>query len=301
MEKPNLAISFSGGRSSAVMTKICLDMYEDTHNISITFCNTGCEHPATLDFVNDCDTHWGLKVVWLEACIDGRRGVGVRHKIVDYTSASRDGEPFEAFIKKYGIPNQTSPICTSRLKEDVMVSYRKSIGWVLGKNRNYQTAIGIRADEIDRISVRSEELGLIYPLVNLNITKSQVNKYMSQFDWDLKIPNDAYGNCVWCWKKSFRKLATVAKENPGFFDFPKRMEIEYGNHLTKYPGQSFRATVGPDGKRHFFRRHKDTNYIFDMARNMKPCDVYSEDAIQMGLFDDLDLGGSCDQGCEVWT
>lgn len=31
--KPRLAISFSGGRTSAVMTKLCLERYRESHDI----------------------------------------------------------------------------------------------------------------------------------------------------------------------------------------------------------------------------------------------------------------------------
>ena len=54
MEK--ICISFSGGRSSAVMTKMVLQKYPDAE-IQITFANTGFEHEDTLRFVNDCDRH----------------------------------------------------------------------------------------------------------------------------------------------------------------------------------------------------------------------------------------------------
>ena len=65
--KPKLAISFSGGRTSAVMTKLCVEKFKDTHDIAIIFANTGCEHENTLDFVNKCDKHFGWGVVWIEA------------------------------------------------------------------------------------------------------------------------------------------------------------------------------------------------------------------------------------------
>ncbi len=64
MEK--IAISFSGGRSSAVMTQLVLQKYPDAE-IEITFANTGFEHEDTLRFVNDCDRHlFGGRVVWIE-------------------------------------------------------------------------------------------------------------------------------------------------------------------------------------------------------------------------------------------
>ena len=290
-----LAISFSGGRSSAVMTKLCLDKYGDTHEIVITFANTGCEHPATLDFVRNCDRHWGFNTVWLEAVINPEHGKGVTHKIVDYETASRNGEPFEAHIRKSGIPNPTSPVCTSRLKTDVMEHYLRSIGWVQGKKINYQTAIGIRADEIDRISEHAERFGFIYPLVEAGVTKSKVNAIMAKQSWDLKIPNDALGNCTWCWKKTNRKLYTLAKTHPEVFDFPARMEREYG-HVKA--GEKYKAT-GPDGRRHFFRGHRDTADIIREAHEKQGMILYT-DAVQSSIFDELlDIGGACSDGCEI--
>ena len=50
--RPRLAISFSGGRSSAVMAKLCIDRYRDTHDILVAFVNTGQEMEDTLRFVS---------------------------------------------------------------------------------------------------------------------------------------------------------------------------------------------------------------------------------------------------------
>ena len=51
-EKDKIAISFSGGRSSAIMTQLVLQKYPNSQ-IEITFANTGFEHEDTLRFVND--------------------------------------------------------------------------------------------------------------------------------------------------------------------------------------------------------------------------------------------------------
>ena len=118
MSKPKLAISNSGGRTSALMTKLCLEQFSDSHEIIVTFANTGLEHPSTLDFIHKCDTILGFPTVWLEAVVGGHR-VGIRHKVVTYETAARNGEPFEAYIKKYGIPNRELPQCTSRWCKDI--------------------------------------------------------------------------------------------------------------------------------------------------------------------------------------
>ena len=162
-----LVVSFSGGRTSAVMAKQLVDRYSDLADIAIVFANTGCEDHRTLDFVRDCESAFGWNVTWLEAVVDSKHGVGVRHKVVNYETASRSGEPFEAAVAKYGIFNSTNPSCTGRLKEDPIKSYLQSVGYVFGKGVNHYTAIGIRADEADRISTKRKARKFVYPLVSL--------------------------------------------------------------------------------------------------------------------------------------
>lgn len=287
--KPRLAISFSGGRSSAVMLKLCLDKYSETHDILITFANTGCEHEETLRFVDAVDKHIaGGKVVWIEAKIHGK-GKGPTAKVVTYETASRNGEPFEAAIAKHGVFCRTHPQCTSRLKEEPMISYRRSQGWHAG---SYDTAIGIRADEIDRCSSKAKEKRFIYPLVEAGYRKQDVNLFLQQFEWDLKIPNDAYGNCVWCWKKSLRKLMTLAQDDPSIFDFPGNMERKYGMvHNSK---------VQPSEPRVFFRGRKSAQDIIKLSQTEEFKRYVDAEYHQQDLFDpDLDVGSGCGESCEI--
>lgn len=268
------------------MTRLCLEKFKDTHEIVVTFANTGCEHANTLRFIRDCDNNLGFNTVWLEAVVGGK-GTGIRHRVVTYETASRNGEPFEAYIAKYGIPSSALPQCTSRLKTEVMESYLKSIGWRRGKKLNYQTAIGIRADEIDRMSSKAKENGFIYPLVEYGYTKEQVLNEMRQYAWDLNIPGEHYGNCVWCWKKSFRKLMTLAQASPEVFDFPKRMEEKYSNHKVK------------SSPRRFFRGQKTVGEIFEMSK--QPFEKFRDSitpdnpAYNAGM----DVGSGCSESCEI--
>ena len=286
-QRPRLAISFSGGRSSAVMLKLCLDEYTESHDILITFVNTGCEHEETLRFVDAVDRHFANgKVVWLEAEIHGE-GQGPTAKVVDYATASRDGEPFRAAIEKHGVFCKSHPQCTSRLKEEPMVSYRRQMGWAAG---SYDTAIGIRADEADRCSSKARENRFVYPLVRQRWGKRDVNRFMSQFDWDLNLPSDAFGNCVWCWKKSLRKLATVAKNDPHAFDFPGEMERRFGNVN--------RGRKVQDNPRVFFRENRSAQDIIvhAMTANFRE---YRDDVIEPELFDEeWDTGTGCGESCE---
>lgn len=112
-----LLVSFSGGKTSAYMARR-LQLELAGHFILIfVFANTGQEREETLVFVDQCDREYGFGVVWVEAVIDPQPGNGTRHKVVNFHTAARDGEPFEEMIKKYGIPNKSYPHCTRELKE----------------------------------------------------------------------------------------------------------------------------------------------------------------------------------------
>ena len=288
-EKPRLAISFSGGRSSAVMLKRCLERFDDTHDILITFANTGCEDERTLDFVHAVDQHFADgRVVWIEGEFH-ESGKGPTARVVTYETASRGGEPFRAAVEKHGVFCSTHPQCTSRLKEEPMIAYRRSCGWDAG---TYDTAIGIRYDEADRCSSKAREKRFIYPLVQEKWRKRDVNRFMVQFDWDLNLPNDAWGNCVWFWKKSFRKLMTVAKHEPDAFDFPGEMERRFGTINRGDQPQ-------PD-PRVFFRDRHSAQDIVKRAFTESFIEYADDKYEQQELFDDWwDVGSGCGESCEV--
>jgi len=91
------ALSFSGGSTSGYMLWRVLqangreNIYD---NLKIMFANTGKEEEATLRFVRDCAVHWDVPVDWVEYR-DNEDGFAM----VDFATASRAGEPFEALIR----------------------------------------------------------------------------------------------------------------------------------------------------------------------------------------------------------
>ena len=274
-----------------MMTKLCVDKFSETHDIAITFANTGCEHDNTLKFVDQCDKHFGWNVAWVEAVVNPEKGIGIRHRIVDFDTASRNGEVFEAYVAKYGLPGPTHPQCTSRLKEEVMYDHRRSMGW---KKGSYWTAIGIRADEMDRMSEGRIEKQFVYPLVDAGWTKEDVKRECASWDFDLDLKGEHYGNCTWCWKKSLRKLLTLAKDDEWIFEFPRRMEYE---HETTNLG------VGHTG-RQIFRSKMTTVDIVQMART-KDFEPYVDiDQLDFGFSTPnydvfLDTGSACGESCEI--
>ena len=118
----NLVISFSGGETSAYLCWWMVNNREKyCDNLHVVFANTGQEHVKTLEFVDRCDREWNFGVTWLESEIPAERGVGPVPRVVDFKTASRPtdraGNPFEEFIKKYGLPNVAHPECTKPLKQ----------------------------------------------------------------------------------------------------------------------------------------------------------------------------------------
>lgn len=290
--KDRISISFSGGKTSAYMTKMLLDHFrkhEPWREIVVTFANTGQEHEETLKFVQRCDEAFGFGVVWLEAVVNPQKGKGIRHKIVTFETASRLGEPFESYIAKHGIPNQMYNQCTSRLKTEPMESYRREIGW---KKGTFSTAIGIRADEVDRVSFTGmTKWDLFYPCADAGVTKEDVRKWWALQEFNLNIP-EHLGNCTWCWKKSPRKLLTLALNHPEVFKFPARMEREY-------------ALAGGERKdgearkpRRFFRGEKTAvDLLLEAQGNFTPF----EDDKFIPFDDELDVGGACGDSCEIYS
>ena len=274
------------------MTKLCVEKFKDTHDIAITFANTGCEHENTLDFVNKCDKHFGWGVVWIEAVVNPEKGKGIRHKVVDYETASRYGEPMEADFAKHGLPGPGWLHCTRDTKELPIKDYLKSVlGWKWGE---FWIAIGIRADEVDRVSTNREKLKFVYPLVDAGWTKEDLNAKCASWPFDLDLKGEHYGNCVWCWKKSMRKLLTLAQDDESIFDFPRKMEEKY-SHIT--------TTNDPNMSRQMFRKNMTTVDIIKMARegNFEP--YRDQDQTQMlsqasyDVF--LDTGSACGESCEI--
>jgi 3'-phosphoadenosine 5'-phosphosulfate sulfotransferase (PAPS reductase)/FAD synthetase len=201
-------INFSGGRTSAYMTKRLIN--QGLENYLVTFQNTGKEMPATLDFINECDQRWNLNIVWLEF------RYGNNFEVVSYETASRDGRPFNEAIehKKHFLPNQRMRYCTEFMKINTLSRYLKSIGV-----NEYTSYNGIRYDEPRRwAKIQASGLDVELPLVKWKITKEYVRWWWSEQTFDLQV-NEPYGNCDCCFLKGKGKLSIIAKERPDLFEW----------------------------------------------------------------------------------
>lgn len=292
--KKRLLVSFSGGETSAYMAQWLWNHKRNEYDMIFVFANTGEENEQTLEFVQKCSDHFGFPVTWVEAVVDAKRGKGVRHKVVDYSNASRKGQPFESVISKYGIPNSATPHCTRDLKQGPINSYARSIGW-----SEWYTAIGIRIDEIDRINTNRKGLMIMYPLIEfIPMTKPKINFWWSQQPFRLELKG-YQGNCKTCWKKSDRKLIQIAKETPSAFDFTLRMESKYGNFIPENRRKKLiEKGMSVTLPLYFYRRHRSATYFLSKAVTFD--EVVHDDSTFYHIQTDLDFEED-DGTCEVYT
>jgi len=201
-------VSFSGGRTSAYLCRVMLDMFP-RDRLHFVFMDTGAEHPKTYEFIRRVDAEFGLDLVCLRADSRTAPGQGVRVEEVSSNGIRPDLVPFRRFAAKQGTPTVKLPQCTRDLKERL---FRK---WVRGRFGVGQSVawIGVRADEPRRLGRLGKSPMLRYLAEIDDATKRDVLDYWRGMPFDLEIP-EWLGNCIFCVKKSAAKLAMAAREEP---------------------------------------------------------------------------------------
>ena len=274
-------ISMSGGRTSAYMTRMILEYYdfELPDDVVVLFCNTGKEHPATLDFVRDCQQNWGIDVTWLEYRYfkerkGGRNDPRHHYVVVSYETASRKGEPFSQLIRaKWKCPSIDKRFCTSELKVNTIKRYvERELGW-----KDHTVLLGMRYDEPQRINKSLMEMCRVdYPLAHAHVSVRNVNEYWQSNYFDLAIPN-YLGNCDLCFLKNDRKLLHIAREHPEMLDWWQQEEIQLHDRLKERHGWvTIKAQFNP---------HCSYTQLEEAAH------------MKMELFDNEDMGFGDDIDC----
>lgn len=199
-------ISFSGGRTSAYMLWRVLQSNSGLPAAAVVcFANTGKEDEATLRFVRNCGQHWGVPIAWVEY-----RPHAPGYAVVDFDTASRSGEPFEALItKKNYLPNPVARFCSEELKGRAIT---KATGLA-----SEDTMVGVRADEQRRVP-KLRERGLMLPLVNAGVTKAEIREFWRGQAFDLELEErdgvTALGNCTLCFLKGPNQIRSLIAEKP---------------------------------------------------------------------------------------
>jgi 3'-phosphoadenosine 5'-phosphosulfate sulfotransferase (PAPS reductase)/FAD synthetase len=224
-------VSSSGGRTSAYMLRQVLDTNDDLSELIVTFANTGKEHPATLDFVQECSERWGVPIVWLEYRND-ERGFA----IVDYQTASRDGQPFEDLIRKRSyLPNPVTRFCTIDLKIRIIHKYLRSLG-MSTEDDPVDMMTGIRADEPRRVAKirhrkstsESKHATMVMPLADAGVGVQDVTNFWKAQPFDLMLPTingrTLEGNCDLCFLKGAKQVYSIIASDRQKAEWWARME-----------------------------------------------------------------------------
>jgi 3'-phosphoadenosine 5'-phosphosulfate sulfotransferase (PAPS reductase)/FAD synthetase len=200
-------ISFSGGRTSAYMLWRVLQSHGGKlpGEAVVAFANTGKEDEATLKFVHDCEKSWLVNIMWIEY-----QTTGDGYKVVNYETASRNGEPFDALItKKSYLPNPVARFCSEELKGKAIT---KATGLA-----SDQTMVGVRADEPRRIP-KLRARGLLLPLVDAGVSKADVRSFWGGNEFDLGLEERGgitnLGNCDLCFLKGIHQTMSLISEKP---------------------------------------------------------------------------------------
>lgn len=270
------AISFSGGRTSAFMLYKILEAHDGKlpDDVKVTFANTGKEMPQTLDFVQACSDNWGVEIVWLELesyktieVEGGRNKSEKKYKVVNYETASRNGEPFNALLEGMGaIPNAVARSCTAHMKIRAVSWYCREI---LNFDPPWTHYVGIRGDE-KRRAVKlhgkvNDGYEAVCPLYVAGVTKEMVGDFWREQNFDLELPNNNgvtdWGNCDLCFLKGKSKRMSIIRERPDL--------AEWWIQAEKMKAQQFR----PDEPSYAQMKviATDQGQLFDFDDDSIPC------------------------------
>ncbi len=250
----NHVVSFSGGRTSAYLVYLIESMRKSgewSEPVEYIFMDTGAEHPKTYEFIKKCVEHFGIDLTCLQPDFNQPVGDGFNSKVVPVDQIKYDLKEgaFIGLMKKYGVPTVAKAFCTSRMKSDAC---RKYCAEKYGKG-NYTTLLGIRYDEPARLVGMSDyatlkraglsdiyiaeqfsrayneascdnklikksasekrENGFNYLATISDFEKDDVLEFWSEMPFNLEI-DEHLGNCVFCIKKSIKKIALAARDEP---------------------------------------------------------------------------------------
>ena len=211
------AISFSGGRTSAYMLWRVLQSNDGLPDDAVVcFANTGKEAEETLEFVKRCGDEWGVKIHWLE--YTPHEETRKRFRVVDFETASRNGEPLESVIRaKNYLPNPVSRFCTIETKIRTIANFLLAADMAETQAEGERMSwVGIRADEPRRAAKIADKSRL--PLFVAGVDVHEVGEFWSRQPFRLEMPTHngktLAGNCDLCFMKPANQVFTLIQERP---------------------------------------------------------------------------------------
>ena len=191
----------------------------------VCFANTGKEEEATLRFVRDCSQQWNVPITWVEYRNDEKG-----YAVVDFDTASREGEPFEAIIRKRNyLPNPVTRFCTSELKIRTIHKFLRdnwsALGWA-DTDMEWDQMIGIRADESRRVakiltrghSTQTTKETMLMPMAEAHIALADIELFWAAQPFNLELPTHKgrtlAGNCDLCFLKPAGQVLSLIAQKP---------------------------------------------------------------------------------------
>ena len=163
MDKKKVIAWWSGGVTSAVACKKCIELY-GIDNVSIIFIDTKNEHNDTYRFLKDCEKWYG--------------------KEIDVISNQDFASIRDVWYKYLSLNTATGAICSTILKRKVREEWQKENTW------DYQ-AFGFDAKEVGRaisMTMNNPKVKAIYPLLMFGILKKDCVRIIIDAGVDLPIP-----------------------------------------------------------------------------------------------------------------
>lgn len=273
--KKQAVVSFSGGRTSAYLVWLTKNL---GMNAKYVFMDTGAEHPKTYEFVRNVARFFGVEVTCLRVDVNPELGKGNGYSVISIDDIQQDLKPWVKMMEKYGVPYYGGAFCTDRMK---LVPFKKYCDDAFGKG-NYETWLGIRADEPNRLAKKD---GIRYPAEISDFEKQDVLDWWSEQAFDLNL-DEWLGNCVFCMKKSDLKLAAAQRDEPGMY-------IEF---LDEIHGDYVRTGEKTGRVESMYRRKRSLEQVVAMFDGSTGEDIKSR--LRGAKMMD---SGSCSESCEVFS
>ncbi|HDD9014601.1 TPA: phosphoadenosine phosphosulfate reductase family protein [Escherichia coli] len=263
-------ISFSGGRTSAYMTLEVLKIHPDAE---VIFMDTGGEHPKTYEFIKNLSSHFNIKITCLRCVPPAIKYGKFSYEIISIDDIKCDLVPWRRILEHYGHPYIGGAFCTHRMKQ---LPFEKYCDEHYGKG-NYERWLGIRADEPRRLHERE---GFHYLADISDFEKQDIIDWWSWQSFDLEIP-EHLGNCVFCIKKSNKKLSLAARDEPELYD-------QFCSCIAEHDCK--------EGKPEMYRNKMALQDVIAMFR-MEETEEIRSSIINRKEFD----SGSCSESCEAFA
>lgn len=163
-----------------------------------------------------------MPIVWLEF-----RDDDAGFAVVDYSTASRQGEPFEALIRKRKyLPNPVTRFCTIDFEIRIIHKYLRCLG-LSTEDAPVDMMTGIRADEPRRVAKirqrkstsESKWAAMAMPLADAGIGVQDITDFWASQPFDLMLPTingrTLEGNCDCCFLKGVKQVYSIIASDRG--------------------------------------------------------------------------------------